>query len=53
MAADMGGMGFIGVNSAVILYNNTMISMNMVEGARRNKYVHISLIIKCLYPFTP
>lgn len=31
MAADMGGMGFIHSNAAVLLYNNTMISFNMVE----------------------
>jgi GDP-D-mannose 3',5'-epimerase len=34
MQADMGGMGFIAVNNAVILYNNTMMSYNMIEAAR-------------------
>lgn len=34
LAADMGGMGFIQSNHSVILYNNTMISMNMMEAAR-------------------
>lgn len=35
-AADMGGMGYIQSNHAYILYNNTMITFNMVESARRN-----------------
>ena len=34
LAADMGGMGFIQSNHAVIMYNNTMISFNMLEAAR-------------------
>ena len=34
LAADMGGMGFIQSNHSVIMYNNTMISFNMVEVAR-------------------
>lgn len=37
LAADMGGMGFIASNESVLSYNNTAISMNMVEAARRNK----------------
>jgi len=36
LAADMGGMGFIQSNHAVILFNNTMISFNGLEAARRN-----------------
>jgi hypothetical protein len=36
IAADMGGMGFIQSNHSVILYNNTMISYNMLEAARQN-----------------
>jgi len=36
LAADMGGMGFILSNQAVLLYNNTMISFNMLEAARQN-----------------
>ncbi|KAJ5068868.1 gdp-mannose 35-epimerase [Anaeramoeba ignava] len=35
-AADMGGMGFIQSNHSVILYNNIMISSNMLEAARIN-----------------
>eukprot|EP00182_Erythrolobus_australicus_P001854 CAMPEP_0185829054 /NCGR_PEP_ID=MMETSP1353-20130828/12_1 /TAXON_ID=1077150 /ORGANISM="Erythrolobus australicus, Strain CCMP3124" /LENGTH=109 /DNA_ID=CAMNT_0028526797 /DNA_START=36 /DNA_END=361 /DNA_ORIENTATION=- len=33
LAADMGGMGFIQSNHSVIMYNNTMISFNMLEAA--------------------
>lgn len=36
LAADMGGMGFIQSNHSVIMYNNTMISFNMLEAARVN-----------------
>jgi GDP-D-mannose 3',5'-epimerase len=35
----MGGMGFIESNQSVLLYNNTMISFNMLEAARQNKAV--------------
>lgn len=35
LAADMGGMGFIQSNHSVIMYNNTMISFNMIEAARQ------------------
>lgn len=37
LAADMGGMGFIVSNESVLSFNNTAISMNMLEAARRNK----------------
>jgi len=36
LAADMGGMGFIESNQSVLLYNNTMISFNVLEAARVN-----------------
>mmetsp|Transcript_27672 Transcript_27672/g.35974 ORF Transcript_27672/g.35974 Transcript_27672/m.35974 type:complete len:376 (+) Transcript_27672:98-1225(+) len=36
LAADMGGMGFIESNQSVLMYNNTMISFNMLEAARMN-----------------
>mmetsp|Transcript_45528 Transcript_45528/g.120811 ORF Transcript_45528/g.120811 Transcript_45528/m.120811 type:complete len:369 (-) Transcript_45528:240-1346(-) len=36
LAADMGGMGFIASNESVLSFNNTAISMNMLEAARRN-----------------
>lgn len=35
LAADMGGMGFIVSNESVLAFNNTSISMNMLEAARR------------------
>jgi nucleoside-diphosphate-sugar epimerase len=31
LAADMGGMGFIQSNNSSIMYNNTMISINILE----------------------
>lgn len=37
LAADMGGMGFIESNQSVLLFNNTMISFNMLEASRINK----------------
>lgn len=37
LAADMGGMGFIQSNESVIMFNNTMISANVLEASRRNK----------------
>lgn len=37
LAADMGGMGFIVSNQSVLLYNNTMISFNMLEAARQQQ----------------
>jgi len=51
LAADMGGMGFIQSNHSVILYNNTMISFNMLEAARRvhaKKFFYSSSA--CIYP---
>jgi len=36
LAADMGGMGFIESNQSVLMYNNTLVSSNMLEAARRN-----------------
>jgi len=47
----MGGMGFIQSNHSLILYNNIMISFNMVEAARRNnvkKFFYSSSA--CIYP---
>ena len=50
LAADMGGMGFIQSNHSVIMYNNTMISFNMIEAARING-VRRSAISTCLISF--
>jgi GDP-D-mannose 3',5'-epimerase len=50
-AADMGGMGFIQSNHSVILYNNTLISFNMIEAARVNgikRFFYSSSA--CIYP---
>jgi len=51
LAADMGGMGFIQSNHSSILYNNTMISFNVIEACRRNgvKRVFYSSSA-CIYP---
>lgn len=51
LAADMGGMGFISANHAMILYNNSMINLNTMEAARRadvSKYLFSSSA--CIYP---
>jgi len=51
LAADMGGMGFIQNNHATILYNNTMISFNMLEAARKcnvKRFFYSSSA--CVYP---
>jgi len=51
LAADMGGMGFIQSNHSVILYNNTMISFNMLEAARVNKCgLFFFASSACVYP---
>jgi len=36
LAANMGGIGFIETNKAVIVHDNTLINTHMVEAARRN-----------------
>lgn len=51
LAADMGGMGFIQSNHGTILYNNTMISFNLVEAARRSGVVRFFYSSSaCIYP---
>lgn len=51
LCADMGGMGFIQSNHSVILYNNTMISFNMLEAARRNNVKRFLFTSSaCIYP---
>lgn len=50
-AADMGGMGFIQSNNAVILYNNLMCSSNMLEAAHYNKVERFFYSSSaCVYP---
>lgn len=51
LAADMGGMGFIQSNHSVILFNNTMISFNVLEAARRVKAQRFFYASSaCIYP---
>jgi len=51
LAADMGGMGFIKSCQAVLTYNNTMLSTNGVEAARRNKVTRYFFSSSaCVYP---
>jgi len=52
LAADMGGMGFIVSNQSVLLYNNTMISFNMLEASRQNgvkRYFYSSTACVVIY----
>ncbi len=51
LAADMGGMGFISANHALILYNNSLINLHTLEAARTNgikRYLYTSSA--CIYP---
>jgi nucleoside-diphosphate-sugar epimerase len=51
LAADMGGMGFISANHALILYNNSLINLHTLEAARANgvkRYLYTSSA--CIYP---
>jgi nucleoside-diphosphate-sugar epimerase/ADP-ribose pyrophosphatase YjhB (NUDIX family) len=51
LAADMGGMGFIQSNHCRIGYNNTMISLNMLEAARLNGVKRLFYASSaCVYP---
>ena len=51
MAADMGGMGYISFNNAIILRNNALINFHTLEAARTNgikRYFYTSSA--CVYP---
>jgi GDP-D-mannose 3', 5'-epimerase len=51
LAADMGGMGYIASHNAEILQANSLINLNTVEAARRNRvsrYLYASSA--CVYP---
>jgi nucleoside-diphosphate-sugar epimerase len=53
LAADMGGMGFISANDAIIGYNNATINLHTLEAARRHgveRYLFSSSA--CIYPTT-
>src|SRR6185295_18375732 len=51
LAANMGGIGFIESNKAVIVRDNTLINMHTIEAARQNsvkRYLYTSSA--CVYP---
>lgn len=51
LAADMGGMGFITANNALILHNNALINLHTMEAARQSgvkRYLYTSSA--CIYP---
>ncbi len=51
LAANMGGIGFIETNKAVIVRDNTLINLNSIESARENgvkRYLYTSSA--CVYP---
>jgi nucleoside-diphosphate-sugar epimerase len=51
LAANMGGVGFIETNKAVIVRDNTLMNLNTIEAARRNgvkRYLYTSSA--CIYP---
>jgi GDP-D-mannose 3',5'-epimerase len=51
LAANMGGIGFIENNKAVIVRDNTLINLNSIEAARHNgvkRYLYTSSA--CIYP---
>jgi nucleoside-diphosphate-sugar epimerase len=51
LAADMGGIGFIENNKALISRNNTMISMHTLEAARINSVQRLLYTSSaCIYP---
>jgi GDP-D-mannose 3',5'-epimerase len=51
LAANMGGIGFIEHNKAVIMHDNVLINIHMLEAARQNgirRYLYTSSA--CVYP---
>ncbi len=51
LAADMGGMGFISFNNALILYNNASIDLNTLDSAKQNKVKKVFYSSSaCVYP---
>lgn len=51
LAANMGGIGFIEHNKAVIMHDNVLINMHVLEAARQNgirRYLYTSSA--CIYP---
>src|SRR5216684_2356349 len=45
LAADMGGMGYIAPNHAVILHNNALINFNTLEAARLSRVARYLYIV--------
>lgn len=51
LAADMGGIGYITGNHALIAYNDTKMNLNMLEAARLNGVQHFLFSSSaCVYP---
>lgn len=51
LACDMGGMGFISCNDALIFHNNMLIDINTIEGAHKNKVKkYLFSSSGCVYP---
>lgn len=51
LAADMGGIGYVSTHHAEILYNNSLIDLNMVEAARQAKVGRFLFSSSaCVYP---
>jgi GDP-D-mannose 3', 5'-epimerase len=51
LAANMGGIGFIETNKAVIVRDNTLINMHTIEAARRNGVTRLLYTSSaCIYP---
>jgi len=51
LAADMGGMGFISANHALILHNNALINIHTLEAAHQNNVKRLLYTSSaCVYP---
>ncbi|MBA2671855.1 MAG: NAD-dependent epimerase/dehydratase family protein, partial [Gemmatimonadetes bacterium] len=51
LAANMGGIGFIEHNKAVIMHDNVLINTHMLEAARQNQVVrYLYTSSACVYP---
>lgn len=51
LAADMGGMGYIATHHALILHNNSLISLHTLEAARKHKVARLLFTSSaCVYP---
>lgn len=51
LAADMGGMGFIGVNHAAVMFNSTLVTLHLLEACRREGVRRVFFASSaCVYP---